>query len=320
MKKTIITSCFLLFSTSVFGSNCSDFKNDKNKLLCSELSKKNVDQEFIKKYLTQQKSRYRDTKTLKLIAPKEIKSHSNNEKRANNSLINSIDAASKHLQKYSKVYDYVEKKFNVDREIIAGILLKETRLGTYEPQYDAYITLNTVFQETTPDTKRNKWLYNLSKKNLVYLGEYCFSKKIPANECNFKSSYIGAIGFPQFMPMNLYLARSYTNSVPNLNKIEDAIVSVANYFNKIATYNKLINWNKVGDIKNIEKDWYDFEHKYEKSSFASKKGKKCFSCDKPELNEMSKYIKKILRYNNSSNYAVGVFRIAWELHNIRTKK
>jgi len=271
MKTITIFSTIIISSTLSFGTNCSSFSNSKNKTLCSELSKKGVSMNYINSFLTQEKSFARDVKTLKLIAPKEIKEHRKKEKKANNNLLKHLDFASKHLSDYSEVYDYVEKKYNVDREIIVGILLKETIIGTYKPKHQSFVTLNTVYQETTPDTKRNKWLVKLSKENLVYLGQYCFKNKIKAPKCDFSSSYIGAIGIPQFMPMNLWLAKSYRNNVPDLTNLEDAIVSVGNYFNKMASYKKLIDWESLPNIKSVEEAWYDFDFKNDKSSFVSSK-------------------------------------------------
>ena len=65
-------------------------------------------------------------------------------------------------------------------------------------------------------------------------------------------------------------------------------------------------------------EYDNFEFENEDASFVHAKNKngdkeyKCFTCDKKELDYLREYTKKILRYNNSSNYAVGVMRLAYE--------
>ena len=76
----------------------------------------------------------------------------------------------------------------------------------------------------------------------------------------------------------------------------------------------------------IESEWYDFEFANEDASFVyaqNKKGDKkyqCFSCDKEELQHLREYAIKIMSYNNSSNYAVGVMRLAYEAHKLLQKE
>ena len=72
-------------------------------------------------------------------------------------------------------------------------------------------------------------------------------------------------------------------------------------------------------MKEIESAWYDYAFKHENASFvyAKKRSGKpydCFSCEKSEFQYLKKYTKKIMRYNNSSNYAVGVMRLAYDSH------
>ncbi len=67
----------------------------------------------------------------------------------------------------------------------------------------------------------------------------------------------------------------------------------------------------------VENGWYDYDFVHKNASFAfakSRSGKpyNCYACGKKELRYLSGYVKKIMRYNNSSNYAIGVLRLAWE--------
>jgi membrane-bound lytic murein transglycosylase B len=78
-------------------------------------------------------------------------------------------------------------------------------------------------------------------------------------------------------------------------------------------------------MKKVEDEWYDFDFKYKNASFAyaasKKSGKKynCFACGRKELGYLSRYVKTIMRYNNSSNYAIGVIRLAYEAHRMQMR-
>jgi membrane-bound lytic murein transglycosylase B len=224
-----------------------------------------------------------------------------------------------NIKKYKNVYDFAEKKYGVNREIIAAILLKETKLGKIKPTHDAFIVFNTIVLRVKSKTSREKWLLNMGKTNMVSIIKYCYKKGVEPQECNLPSSYAGAVGIPQFMPNSFIYTQSYNGKVADLTKMEDAIVSAAKFLHKKAGFNTLINWDKMPNIPKIEQEWYDFEFKYDNASFVyetSKNSKKykCFTKNRPELKYMKEYVKKIMRYNNSSNYAVGVIRLAYDAH------
>jgi membrane-bound lytic murein transglycosylase B len=223
-----------------------------------------------------------------------------------------------HLIDYKEVYDYAEKKYGVNREIIAAILIKETKLGKIQPTHDAFIVFNTLVLRTKPDTPREKWLLNMGKTNMASIITYCYDKGVAPEQCNLPSSYAGAIGIPQFMPNSLVYAQGYKSKVADLTKMEDAIVSASNFLHKKADFKELIEWNKIPDIADIETKWYEYEFNNDNASFVYEKNKKsgknydCFTCGKNELEYLKEYTKKIMRYNNSSNYAVGVMRLAYD--------
>jgi membrane-bound lytic murein transglycosylase B len=83
-----------------------------------------------------------------------------------------------HLKKYKEVYDYSEKKYGVNREIIAAILMKETKLGKIKPTHDAFIVFNTMVVRTDPKTKREKWLLKMGKTNMSSIIVHCYKGKI----------------------------------------------------------------------------------------------------------------------------------------------
>jgi len=70
----------------------------------------------------------------------------------------------------------------------------------------------------------------------------------------------------------------------------------------------------------VEADWYEYDFNHKNGSFvyseSKRTGKKydCFSCGKENLQYLKHYAKYIMRYNNSSNYAIGVMRLAYDTH------
>jgi len=301
-------------------SNC-DFQNKDYEEICKKVVKKGVSYKYANKFLLSYfKTKKYDEITYKYMQPRHIKAHRKAEKRANNVLAKYIPTMVAHLKKYKEVYDYSEKKYGVNREIIAAILFKETKLDKIKPTHDAFVVFNTLLVRTKPNSKREKWLIKMSKTNMISIIKHCYKKGVTPEQCNLPSSYAGAVGIPQFMPNSFVFADSYKGKVPDLTKMEDAIVSASKFLNKKAKFNELISWNIMPNIEEVEAEWYEYEFKHENASFvygkSKKSGKKydCFTCDKPELTYLKNYSKKIMRYNNSSNYAVGVMRLAYSAH------
>ncbi len=310
----------LLFSTMLLAKydNCQ-FKNKDYEDICNKVVKNGVSYEYANRFLLSYfKTQKFDEVSYKYLQPKYITTHRKNEKKANNALVKYVPDIVEHLKKYTKVYDYTEQKYGVNREIIAAILIKETRLGRIKPKHDAFIVFNTLVVRTKPDTPRNKWLLNMGKNNMASIITHCYKKGVNPQECTLPSSYAGAVGIPQFMPSSFIYAEGYKTEIADLTKMEDAIVSAGKFLHKKADFKELIEWSKIPNMAELESQWYDFEFKNKNASFvyAENKNKdkkyQCFTCNKAELNYLREYIKKIMRYNNSSNYAVGVMRLAYE--------
>ena len=322
----MIKSLFLLlFSTLLFAeySNC-EFKNKNYKEICQKVVKKGVSYKYANQFLLSYfKTKKFDEISYKYLQPKYIKQHRKNEKKANNTLVKFLPKVLKHLEEYKEVYDYTEQRYGVNREIIAAILLKETKLGVIKPKHDAFVVFNTLVMRVKPDTRRNKWLVKMGKTNMVSIISHCYKAGITPNKCNLPSSYAGAVGIPQFMPNSFVFSEGYKTKVADLTKMEDAIVSASKFLHKKAKFSELINWDTMPDIVAIEALWYEYEFSNDNASFVYAKSKKykkdydCFTCDKPELQYLKKYAKKIMRYNNSSNYAVGVMRLAYDAYKTR---
>ncbi len=300
-------------------TNCT-FKNQNYSDVCKQAVKAGVSYKYANEFLTSHfKMTNFDEVSWKYLQPSKIKHHQTQERKANNALVSYVPKMIENLKEYKEVYDYVEKEYGVNREIIAAILLKETKLGKIHPTHDAFIVFNTMVVRTKPNSSREKWLLKMGKTNMASIISHCYKADLVPEKCNLPSSYAGAVGIPQFMPNSFIYAKSYKNEVADLTKMEDAIVSAANFLHQKAGFDTLINWDTMPDIPNIEAQWYEYDFTHKKASFVYETGKggkvySCFTKDKPQLKEMKVYTKKIMRYNNSSTYAVGVMRLAYEAH------
>ncbi|ABB45348.1 Membrane-bound lytic murein transglycosylase B-like protein [Sulfurimonas denitrificans DSM 1251] len=306
---------FLLLAKS---DNCT-FKNSDYEDICKKAVNNGVSYEYANNFLLSYfKTKKFDEVSYKYLQPQYIAQHKKNEKKANNTLVKYVSEMVVHLREYKEVYDFVEKEYGVNREIITAILIKETRLGKIKPSHDAFIVFNTLVLRVKPNSQREKWLLEMGKTNMISIIIHCYKRGVAPLECNLPSSYAGAIGIPQFMPNSFVYAKGYKTEIGDLTKMEDSIVSVANFLNQKAEFTSLLDWNKVPDIVSIESKWYDFEFENSDASFvyaSNKKGDKlykCFTCDNEELDYLRDYTKKIMSYNNSSNYAIGVMRLAYE--------
>ncbi|MBL0708510.1 MAG: lytic murein transglycosylase [Sulfurimonas sp.] len=321
MKKALL---FLLLASMLNAdhtnyTNC-EFQNKDYEDICKKVVKSGVSYSYANKFLLSYfKTKKYDEISWKYLQPRHIKTHKNNEKKANKVLVNHVEKIVQHLKKYKEVYDFSEKTYGVNREIIAAILMKETKLGDIKPTHDAFIVFNTIVVRTKGKTKREKWLLKMGKTNMASIIKHCYKKGVTPRQCNLPSSYAGAVGIPQFMPNSFIYTKGYKTKVADLSKMEDAIVSASRFLHKKANYSTLIDWDKMPDIKKVESAWYKYEAKHENASLVYAKGRgskrySCFTCEKDELSYFKEYVKKIMRYNNSSNYAIGVMRLAYDSH------
>ena len=322
---TLLSKLLLIIAFSTIASakytNC-EFQNKDYIDICKKVVKHGVSYDYANHFLLSYfKTKKFDEVSWKYLQPRHLKKHRENEKRANNVLVKYVPKMVTNLQEYKKIYDKAEKKYGVNREVIAAILMKETKLGKIKPTHDAFIVFNTIVVRTKPKSSREKWLLKMGKTNMSSIIEYCYKKGVKPEMCNLPSSYAGAVGIPQFMPNSFIYADSYEKNVPDLTKMEDAIMSAAKFLHTKATFDTLIEWNKMPNIPHIEAQWYEYEFANDNASFVYEKSKtgkvyKCFTKDKPELDYMKKYTKKIMRYNNSSNYSVGVMRLAYDANKL----
>jgi membrane-bound lytic murein transglycosylase B len=310
-----------LLCVGLYGSytNC-EFKNPHYTDVCKNAIKAGVSYEYANLFLTSYfKTKKYDLKSWELLQPSKISYHKTQEKKANNALVRYLPKMVEHLKEYAEVYDEAEKRYGVNREIIAAILLKETHLGKIVPKHDAFIVFNTIVTHVKGDSPRERWLLNMGKTNMANIIAHCFKRDLQPEECNLPASYAGAVGIPQFMPNSFVYADAYRAEEPDLTKMEDAILSAAHYLHKRAAFSELIEWEQTGDVVAFEQEWYEYAFTHDNASFAHEKNKNakpysCFSKDRPELAYLKEQVLKVMRYNNSSNYAIGVISLAYQAH------
>ena len=125
----------------------------------------------------------------------------------------------------SELINKVEKKFDVEKELLLALMGIETNFGTYVGKMDILSSLATL----SFDQRRSKFFTN---ELLILL------KLIDTNQIDYKSlygSWAGAFGFFQFMPSTIEnYAIDYNNdNYIDLKNSQDSYASAANYLNNM---------------------------------------------------------------------------------------
>lgn len=187
-----------------------------------------------------------------------------------------IDRASDYLKAHKETLGRAHKKYGVPPQIITGILLVETQLGTYPMKYLAINMLSTIASlsdanlrdriwNAVPENRKlerskfikradvkTHWAYKELKALITYLD------KNNLDPGKVKGSYAGAVGYCQFMPTNIKtLARDGNNDgkIDLLNH-DDAIFSIAHYL-------KRHGWKSGLTREKQEKVIYRYNHEKE---------------------------------------------------------
>jgi len=125
----------------------------------------------------------------------------------------------------SELINRVEKKFDVEKELLLALMGIETNFGTYVGKMDILSSLATL----SFDQRRSEFFTN---ELLILL------KLIDTNQIDYKSlygSWAGAFGFFQFMPSTIKnYAIDYNNdNYIDLKNSQDSYASAANYLNNM---------------------------------------------------------------------------------------
>ncbi|MBF0530435.1 MAG: lytic murein transglycosylase [Deltaproteobacteria bacterium] len=175
------------------------------------------------------------------------------------------------LKKYSASFSRAQATYQVPAELIAAILLLETRLGTFLGQFQTLRTLAShavgatpavaavVWQSLPPQEKKiwtkeavgnalgkySSWFFGELKAFMEYL------KKTEKDPCQVFGSYTGAIGLCQFQPSNIkpYGQDGNGDGIVDLFRVEDAIMSVGFYLKQHGWRDGLSEAQKINVLK-----------------------------------------------------------------------
>ncbi len=231
-----------------------------------------------------------------------------------------VEQGVRFIQRYRKTFDEVEKRFGVPKEYITAIIGIETVYGGHVGKYLVFDTLTTLAFEKN---RRNRFF----KKQLQKFIHLAYTQKFDPKDVY--GSYAGAIGLGQFMPSNYeaYGVDFNGDGRITLQKAEDAIASIANYFKKngwrrgepVATrvsykglrfkgyrtgYKKSYTREQLKGITPKDGKW-DYHGKVR----LIKLNKKAYD----ELWYGAKNFFVITRYNHSAYYAMAVHQLAMKI-------
>jgi membrane-bound lytic murein transglycosylase B len=155
------------------------------------------------------------------------------------------------LNAHAAVFDAVEKKYPVPREILVSLLFVETRLGVFVGKENAFWSLACMAAADSPErmkgglagipltSRHDAWLQARLKeksewayKEMRALLLFCRDNGI--NPLTVPGSVYGAIGICQFMPTNLarFADDGDGDGVVNLFSEADAVFSAARYLTR----------------------------------------------------------------------------------------
>ena len=277
MSKIIIQITFfsLLFLLPVHSENINEFDIWLNsfKIVAEKkgISKNTINNvlanaKFLPKvieYDRRQPEQYEDTVTY-------IKKRANELRVINGKLIYDTN---------KKLINEIEKKFNVEKELLLALMGIETNFGKYLGKMDIISSLATL----SFDKRRSDFF----TKELITLLKLIDNKIINPNI--LLGSWAGAFGNFQFMPSTIkkYAVDYNKNNNIELKDIEDSIASAANYINKIGWRKNEPCYLKITLKDNVPK-------KYLNSS--AKKIK-----NHAKIKNLKKFIKNYENYNLSEN-------------------
>jgi len=147
----------------------------------------------------------------------------------------------------------IERKFNIEKELLLALMGIETNFGTYVGKMDILSSLATL----SYDKRRSEFF---TKELLILL------KLIDTNQIDYKTlygSWAGAFGFFQFMPSTIknYAFDYNKDNYIDLKNSEDAYASAANYLTKIGWKKNQPCFYKIKLNKNIPSKYLNISAK-----------------------------------------------------------
>lgn len=308
-KKIIITVFFILILASdlSFGMSFNQWKIQ----YVEQAAKRGIPRKFSKKILSQIKV---NQKIIKKDQNQIVLSKKHNYKEFMSRWLKNgerVATAKKMLLKHRELLNKIEKKYNVDKEVIVSLWGVETLFGQITGDNNVIESLATLAFEG-----RRRKFYEIqlnAAMRLLLKGHVSFE--------NFKGSWAGATGDCQFMPSNILV---YGQDFDN-DGVIDIWNNKADIFASIAYLLKRAGWKKAHSIgslvtspkslKNVDLDKYKTPQAYNELGFRQLSGKKISTTswnarrgakipmeDSPVILRGSNY-SSILKWNNSSLFA-----------------
>ena len=185
------------------------------------------------------------------------------------------------LIKNKKLFDEIEKKFKVEKELLLALWGIETNFGKHVGKMDIISSLATL----SFDKRRSEFF----SKELIVLLKLIDQKLVDVD--TLYGSWAGAFGNFQFMPSSI---ENYAIDYDKNGKIElkqslhDAAASAANYINKIGWKYKSSCFHKVELTKPISKKYINVSAKKIKNYLTIKSWKKKGIVDIQQINDKYK--------------------------------
>ncbi len=224
------------------------------------------------------------------------------------------------IKKHQNTFDKVEKEYGVPKEYIAAIIGVETVYGGSLGKYPVFDTLTTLAFEKN---RRNKFFKDQLEKFIR------LSQTEEFNPKNVYGSYAGAIGLGQFMPSNYkeYGVDFNGDGKITLQRPDDAIASIANYFKKngwrtgedvairVSYEGKRFSQYKTGYKRTYKREGLKgIEPKHGKWNYRG--DVRLIKLNRKTHDELwygTKNFFVITRYNHSSYYAMSVHQLAMKI-------
>ena len=185
------------------------------------------------------------------------------------------------LIKNQKLFDEVEKKFNVEKELLLALWGIETNFGKHVGKMDIISSLATL----SFDKRRSEFF----SKELITLLKLIDQKLVDAD--TLYGSWAGAFGNFQFMPSaieNYAIDYDKNGKIELKQSLHDALASAANYINKIGWKYKSSCFHKVELTKSISKKYINVSAKKIKNYMTIKSWKKKGIVDIQQINDKYK--------------------------------
>tara|TARA_X000001036_G_scaffold350298_1_gene330965 strand:- start:309 stop:1310 length:1002 start_codon:yes stop_codon:yes gene_type:complete len=195
---------------------------------------------------------------------------------------NKVKKGISFYKKNSNLINEVQKKYNIEKELLLSLMGIETNYGTYVGKMDILSSLSTLsFDKRRSDffTQELLILLTLIEKNYI-------------NYETLYGSWAGAFGFFQFMPSTIknHALDFNKDNYIDLKNPSDAYASAANYLNNIGWKKNSHCFYKIKLNENIDKKYLNVSAKKIKNKRKLKYFKK-FIFNNENLNFINENIK-----------------------------